>query len=214
MTIILAGIPGAGKSTVLNALKSTCPSVTVVNYGEMMLQEAAHLGLDRDSLRQLPIDKQQDIGVAASHRIAHLDSELTIVDTHACIKTPFGYCPGLPQKILNVLCPNALVMVQATPATILERRQFDHSRKRDEESLDQLAQHQELTQAYLVSASVITGAIFCVINNDVEDVFQSITPLVQLVEMMERSGLSKLVQDYQLPTTSEIKHGNSKKSVV
>lgn len=185
MTIILVGIPGTGKSTILNAIKNEKPFITVVNYGEIMLQEAALQGLERDALRKLPIEEQQEIGLAASLRIAQKSHHsLTIVDTHACVKTPLGYCPGIPMKILKALNPKGLVLVQSSPSIILDRRFKDGSRKRDDEDLNSLHLHQELTKAFLVSASTITGAILCILNNDSEIVAENIGPLVRLIDSM------------------------------
>lgn len=181
MIIILVGVPGSGKTTVLNALKSTYPSIDIVNYGEVMLKEAALQGLERDALRKLPVDKQQEIGLAACQRIAKEDKKLTIVDTHACIKTPVGYCPGIPLKVLNALNPKGLVLVQASPSIIVERRAKDSQRKRDDEDLNELSLHQELTRNYLVAASTLTGAVLCIVNNDSENLSNNIQPLVQFI---------------------------------
>lgn len=182
MILILVGIPGSGKSSVLNALKELFPSVNVVNYGEIMLQEAAHQGLERDAMRTLSIEKQQEIGLAAAQKIAKANHRLTIVDTHACIKTPVGFCPGIPLKILTALNPKGLILVQSSPALIIERRQKDISRKRDKEDLSELTLHQELTRTFLVSASALTGAVLCIVNNDSGKISENIQPLVKLIE--------------------------------
>jgi adenylate kinase len=59
-------------------------AIDIVNYGEVMLREAAFQGLDRDTLRHLPIEKQQEIGLAASHKIAQANHHLTIsIHMHA-----------------------------------------------------------------------------------------------------------------------------------
>jgi adenylate kinase len=136
-------------------------------------------------LRSLPIEKQQEIGIAASHKIAQRKHPLTIVDTHACIKTPVGYCPGIPLKILNALNPKGLILVESSPSIILERRQKDNSRKRDKERLSDLTLHQELTRSFLASASVLTGAVLCVVNNDSEKISENIEPLVKLIESIQ-----------------------------
>lgn len=182
--IILVGIPGCGKSTVLKAVNEIYPHVKVVNYGEKMLQEAALMGTDRDTLRKMAVDKQQEIGLAAAVRIAKEVKGLTIVDTHASIKTEVGYCPGIPLKVLNALHPKALAMIQCAPQVIMERRSKDKSRLRDEENKEELSLHQELTQQYLVAASMVTGAFLCMIQNQSQDIKKNINPLIKLIQSL------------------------------
>jgi adenylate kinase len=187
MCIILTGIPGVGKSTVLNALKEVCNDITIVNYGEVMLQQATLQGLDRDSLRKLPVEQQQEIGLMACHQIAEQSHPLTIIDTHACIKTPFGFCPGLPLRVLQILEPTMLVQVYSSPEIILRRRRNDHLRKRDEETLSDLTLHQDLTRSFLISASTFTGATLYLINNDSDTIFGNIQPLVNSIKDAKRN---------------------------
>lgn len=189
MILILAGIPGSGKSTVLNVLKSEFPSINIVNYGEMMLQEAALQGLERDTIRKLPIEQQLKIGLSASNKISQTTHPLTIVDTHACIKTPIGFCPGISLPILNSLNPKGFILVHSSPLIILERRKNDQSRKRDNENVSDLALHQELTRTFLVSASILTGAVLCIVNNDSEDISENMQPLRNFIESISQNSL-------------------------
>lgn len=181
MIVVLVGVPGSGKSTILKATIELCPFVQEVNYGEIMLKEAALRGADRDALRKMAVDKQQEIGQAAAARIAKESKGLTIIDTHACIRTETGYCPGLPLKILNALNPKAFVMVECPPDLIVERRLKDASRKRDEESLQELSLHQELTRAYLAACSTLTGAVLCIVQNGRNPISENIHPLQKLL---------------------------------
>lgn len=41
LIIILAGIPGSGKSTILQEAVKLFPQLEVINYGDMMLKEAS-----------------------------------------------------------------------------------------------------------------------------------------------------------------------------
>jgi adenylate kinase len=178
MIIILVGVPGAGKSTILKAVTNAC-TVNIVNYGEVMLQQAAKQGLERDCLRRLPVKQQQEMGLAAAQCIVEQSDSLTI-------KTPVGYCPGIPLEILNILNPKALVFIQTSPQRIMERRLRDGSRQRDEENLTELTLHQELTKNYLITASALTGAALCMINNDEEKLSQNIDPLVNLIHSISK----------------------------
>jgi adenylate kinase len=181
-TIILVGIPGSGKSSILQETMNQVPSIRVINYGDKMLEIASSEGLTRDMLRKMPVADQQKIGVKAAKKITREGGDITIVDTHALIRTDAGFCPGLPYKVLEILEPKACAWIECPPALIIERRSKDRSRTRDEESEEELALHQELTRAYLSACSMATGAILCRIVNDSPSITQNAFPLIELIQ--------------------------------
>lgn len=181
-TIILVGIPGCGKSSILQEIIRHVPFVRVVNYGDKMLQEAALEGFSRDELRKLPIAEQQKIGIHAARKMLGQEGGITIIDTHALIRTPTGYCPGLPKEVLDILAPRACVWVECSAEIILQRRLQDRSRSRDSETKEELMMHQELSRAYLAACSMATGAILCPINNDGPSIQKNALPLIQLIQ--------------------------------
>ncbi len=68
---------------------------------------------NRDQMRKLPVEKQKELQTLASRRIIEDFSELGnngigLVDTHAVIKTPSGYLPGLPKYVIEVINPNVI----------------------------------------------------------------------------------------------------------
>ena len=105
-TIILVGIPGSGKTSILKEIARQSPSITIVNYGDKMLEAANAQGLTRDMLRKMPISAQQEIGIRAAKQIMQGKDEITIIDTHALIKTEVGFCPGPPKEVLKTLSKN------------------------------------------------------------------------------------------------------------
>ena len=126
--ILFVGVPGSGKTTILQEVQRQIPHLQAINYGDKMLEIAAEQGLSRDSLRQLPIKEQQQIGVKAA--LAMKVPGTLIIDTHALVKTPIGYVPGLPRRVLDILAPTAYVLVECKPSLILQRRQKDKKRAR------------------------------------------------------------------------------------
>ena len=183
-TIILVGVPGSGKSSILKEIARKCPTVSIVNYGDEMLKEAQAEGLTRDMLRKLPIAEQQEVGIKAAKRIVHGKSGMTLIDTHALIKTPVGFCPGLPKEVLKILAPKALAWIDCPPEIIIHRRKNDASRTRDLESEDELAIHQELSHAYLAACSMETGSILCRILNRDPDIESNCRPFIHLIEQL------------------------------
>lgn len=184
-SIVLVGIPGTGKSSIL---KEVCQlsNVTVVNYGDKMLEEAASESIARDALRKMPFREQQKIGVKASRKIVqqHTD-EVVIIDTHALIRTNTGYCPGLPLEVLQILSPTAYVLVECRPDIILARRSKDCERTRDEETEEELLIHQDLTRSFLTACCMQTGSLLCYIQNNSPKIDQNAMPLVRLIQSIQ-----------------------------
>lgn len=182
--IILVGVPGCGKSSILKEVAGKRPSIAIVNYGDKMLEEANAEGLTRDQLRKLDFSAQQEIGIRAAKRIQRENRGVTLIDTHALIKTAAGFCPGLPQEVLNVLSPKVLAWVECPPSLIIQRRKKDSSRARDEETEEELALHQELTRSCLAACSMASGALLCRIVNRDASIEQNCQPFIQLIDQL------------------------------
>lgn len=184
-TIILAGVPGCGKSSILREVTQKLPSITVVNYGDKMLEEAHLNGVTRDMLRKMPLGAQQKIGIEAARKIAQEKNKITLIDTHALIRTNIGFCPGLPKEVLHLLSPSACVWIECLPSCILERRAQDPSRSRDKETEEELSLHQELTRAYLAACCMETGALLCRITNNDPSIEKNALPFIQLLRTLQ-----------------------------
>ncbi len=186
-TIVLVGIPGSGKSSILKEVLRASPFVTVANYGDAMLEEAKAEGLTRDMLRKMPISSQQEIGIRAAKQIMQSkNTAITIIDTHALIKTEIGFCPGLPKEVLNVLSPKVLTWVECPPSLIIQRRTSDASRHRDHETEEEMTIHHELTRAYLAACCMETGALLCRIVNRDSAIEKNCQPFIRLIEQLAK----------------------------
>ena len=166
MTVILSGIPGCGKTTLLSEALKISPDLTIVNYGDEMLEIAAGQNIERDAIRKLPVPEQQAIGLLAAQKIKGRLKGITLIDTHALIKTPGGYFPGISDDILRALGPDAIVIVESPAEVILERRKKDKSRSRDTDTLQEIEYHQNLCRMYVTACSAIIGAVLIPIQNE------------------------------------------------
>lgn len=165
LIIILAGIPGSGKSTVLQEAVKLFPQLEVINYGDMMLKEASLQHIDKDSLRRLPLPQQQKIGIEAAKRMALQMPQIACIDTHAMIKTPIGYCPGIPEAVVRILNPNVIGMIECSASLVYERRKLDKTRNRDDDSIEKIEYHQQISRSFLLSCVAFSGALFAPIQN-------------------------------------------------
>ena len=164
MRIVVAGIPGAGKTTVLNeALK--IKRMDVVNYGDIMFEMARQDGVeDRDKMRKMPQEKQREWQIRAAEKIGKMQD--VIIDTHSTIKTPYGYLPGLPYHILQIIKPDRIILVEAEAEEILARRKKDEGiRQRDAEGKEEMEIHQMMNRIAAMSYAVLTGATVKIVKN-------------------------------------------------
>ena len=164
MRIIVAGVPGAGKTSIMNEV-SKRTNYRIVNYGTVMLDIAKSQGLvdDRDEIRKLPIETQIKLQREAAKKIGSM--EKIIVDTHLTIKTPSGYFPGLPVWVLDEIKPNLIVVVEAEPHEIMRRRKNDTTRKRDFETYEDIKEHIQANRYAAFACSVLTGAPVMILTN-------------------------------------------------
>ncbi|RMF89680.1 MAG: adenylate kinase [Methanobacteriota archaeon] len=167
--VVITGTPGVGKSTVVQrALQEIETGYRVINFGDAMLEVALERGVvkDRDEMRRLDPGVQKDIQRMGAKKIAEAArSENILVDTHATIKTPRGYLPGLPIWVLEELSPDVIVVVEADPEEIAGRRSSDETRTRDAEDVSEIMEHQLLNKAAAMSYAVFTGATVAVVEN-------------------------------------------------
>ncbi len=169
--IVIVGIPGVGKTTVVtkvfDILNTKNKSVSVVSFGNLMFEEALQYGIkDRDDLRKLSISQQQDLQKKAAERIAKLNDNVVIIDTHAFITTPAGFYPGLPDYVIKIIKPSNFISISARPEVIFNRRKQDETRQRDVVSIDLIKKELAVQDAMLSSCSVLSGSPLKTILND------------------------------------------------
>ncbi len=171
--VIVVGVPGTGKTSILSALQDHDSSVNILNYGKAMLTMAGKAEIDRDQMRRLSPEEQAALGRSAAQHIVEQakasEGTTTIVDTHALIQSPHGFVPGLPMPVLQVLKPNAICVIEAAPEFVLKCRQKDgNERSRENESIDGIRRHQELTRQFAVSCAAMTGCVLQFVENNGE----------------------------------------------
>lgn len=167
--VIITGVPGVGKSTVIEAAQKA-KGYHVVVYGTEMFNVAQAKGLvkSRDEMRRLDPHVQREIQETAAHSIAAMGD--VIVDTHCTIKTPKGFLPGIPAWVAQALRPTQIILVEAPARDIVARRNNDASRARDPDTEEDIAAHQAMNRDAAMTVATLTGATVAVIQNRTGDV--------------------------------------------
>ncbi len=178
--IVVAGVPGVGKTTVLEEASRKL-GIPIVVFGTVMFEIAKERGLvkHRDEIRKLPSEVQREIQEEAASRIREMGE--VIVDTHMLIRTPAGFLPGLPFTVLQKLSPKKIILIEADPEEIASRRSKDKSRERDVESVEEIRMHQELNRVAAICYGILSGAFVGVVRNEEGKVSEAANKLVELV---------------------------------
>jgi len=165
MVVILAGVPGAGKTTVMKKVMER-KEVNFITYGTVMLEIAKEMGIrDRDEMRKLPIEKQRKLQELTAEKVSEMGD--VVIDTHCTIKTPSGYLPGFPYRILKKLNPRLIILIEAGANEIIERRAKDKDiRRRDEESIYDIEEHQLMNRIAAMNYAVLVSATVKIVKNN------------------------------------------------
>lgn len=184
--IIVVGIPGVGKTTVVsnvkNTLEQTGIKTNLAEFGKIMLEEAKKLNIqNRDEIRRLSIEDQKKLQNLAATKISQIYSDVVIIDTHLFINTKEGYYPGLPAHLLNNMKPTHLILIIANPEEIYHRRQNDSTRVRDLISMDSIKNEIDVSKMLISCCSIISGAPFKILANHEGSLTECTQKMVSLI---------------------------------
>jgi len=168
--VVVVGIPGVGKSTVVSKTRDMLSSrglnVDYVVFGTVMMKEAEKMGVKhRDDMRKLPVSEQRRLQVKAASEIADMGSEILLIDTHLFIKTKEGYWPGLPYDVAKALSPTHIILVNATPSEVISRRSRDRERYREIIGEEEVLEEMSIARDMLSTVAVLTGASALIVDN-------------------------------------------------
>jgi adenylate kinase len=162
--IVVTGIPGVGKTTVMKKAAHGM-NINFVTFGTVMIEIAQEMKLvkDRDEMRKLTLEQQKNLQIKTAERIAKMKN--VILDTHCTVKTPKGYMPGLPEWVIKKINPTTIVLVEANPEEIYNRRANDKTRIRDPDSKEQINEHQMMNRAVAMAYAALTGSTVKIVFN-------------------------------------------------
>lgn len=171
-TIIVAGIPGVGKTTVLQELEMVAKEknvpLRIVNFGNVMNDLFKKRGktVHRDHMRRQDLELQAKIQEQAARDIGRTGGKSAIVvDTHMFVRTKDGIYPGTPRRVLEQLRPGLIILIEADPEDIAKRRNADRTRERDSKTVEEARTDLEWSR-YIASANaVLAGAPIQIVPN-------------------------------------------------
>ena len=167
MRVVITGVPGAGKTTVAEAVKKKVRGLKIVNFGDMIFEIAGKkLKIkDRDEIKsKLGIKLQQKYQEEVARKISKMRSPHMLIDTHTSIRTPEGYFPGLSEKTAGMIKPDIIVCLDYEPKEIIERRKKDPTRHRDEENEEDIEKDQKSLIEFAYEAAAHVEAAIQVID--------------------------------------------------
>ena len=171
-TTIVAGIPGVGKTTVLQELESVAKErsvpLKIINFGNVMNELFKKTGktIHRDHMRRQDITLQSRIQQQAARTISKTPGRSAlVVDTHMFVKTTDGIWPGTPRKVLEALDPNTIILIEADPEEIARRRAADTTRYRDGGSVDDAKADLEWSRYMASVNAVLAGVPIQIVHN-------------------------------------------------
>ncbi len=151
MIILVVGVPGVGKTSVINESKKYLKyNFRIISVGDIIFELAKEkYGInDRDDIRKkLTVDQQEELQLEAMKKIKEMEKEGDLVlDTHLVIESYAGYIPGIIRKFAEILKPDGIALIISDPDKIFVRRLRDiQIRGRDIEELNRIEIQQNLT---------------------------------------------------------------------
>jgi len=197
MIVIVVGVPGVGKTSVINEAKKYLKyEFKVVNTGDIMFElakEKYNIN-NRDEIRKkLTFEQQKEIQEESIKRIKEMEKESDIIlDTHLVIESYEGYIPGMLKEYAEILRPDGIAVIISDPDKIFVRRLKDiQIRGRDIENLKRIEIQQNLTIYFTTIFMFEYNTIVEVINNEEGLLEESAKKFAEFLNKLKENKLNK-----------------------
>jgi len=197
MIVMVVGVPGVGKTSVINEAKKYLKyEFKVINTGDIMFElakEKYNIN-NRDEIRKkLTFEQQKEIQKEAIKRIKEMEKESDIIlDTHLVIESYEGYITGMFREYAEILKPDGVAVIISDPDKIFVRRLKDiQIRGRDIENLKRIEIQQNLTIYFTTIFMFEYGTIVEVINNEEGLLEEAAKKFAEFLNKLKESKLNK-----------------------
>lgn len=134
------------------------------------VKDAANIAIARDDLRKLETETQkmlqEEVSRMCLEDVSSNPNGNFIIETHAALKTPFGYLPGFTEEFLKEIKPDVYIIVEASAEEILARRMADKNRIRNhDKSLAEVQINLDMTRYFTGIFAVNTHSPMCIVEN-------------------------------------------------
>ncbi len=177
---VVCGQSGVGKSTVLSKVAEGHDDLTIVNFGETILSIARDRGVasTTEEFAGLKPETVAELQVAAANRVKSLEGRV-ILDMHLTVRTRGGFIAGMPKKLMDMLSPSRIILLEADPYEVLKRRMVGKEMKKVDDSLKDIQEHADFDRAAAVAIAIDIGApVKLIMNDDVEKTATEIGKLI------------------------------------
>jgi adenylate kinase len=188
--IMVTGVPGVGKSSVVSHPRIPAFGLSVRNFGAVMynIAKAASILSSPPELEAIDLNVRVGLQAKAAEEIdREANSVPVLIDGHLLVDTSRGFVPGLPIECVQKLKLDAIVVLSATADEVLQRRRTNSSKyamfRNDVERVDL---HQKALLEASLYYAVLSQASFEVLRNpdgkldqcvdDFQRVLRSIVP--------------------------------------
>ena len=182
--IIISGISGVGKSTLLNkALPLLGDKIKLVNHGDVILRliRNKYPNIDRDELYKFFHKKEyKEAQRESAKEIAKLkENNNILLDTHLVLYVNNVFISGIDREMLAILKPDGIIVITAPITEIFERRVLDKKRHRPFVSPEQLKRWEQLVNSFTTIMAYEGIPVFFVENIHLD---KAISDLVNTIE--------------------------------
>lgn len=184
--LLVTGVSASGKDFLLNRASEHEPrlgmEIPIIRIGSAIMSRLAQLGgdqLDRDRMKHIVSnDVMRGVvrgivsDVVSAHPAAVLNGHITYRQQGKLVSNP---------DIDTEINPAAYAVIVAEPSDIAEWRAADKNRRREMETIDEIAYHQEFTVQTAERMAVLLGAQCQTIENNIGSTDASSLILATLV---------------------------------
>ncbi|OGI15319.1 hypothetical protein A3K63_05340 [Candidatus Micrarchaeota archaeon RBG_16_49_10] len=171
MRVIIAGLKGSGKSTVIGKVLEKRPDIKILTVGDYFAKVFEKKGLKRDEGdTQIKSEDYIKLDMEVFKQIGKDVRKMkdVIVDTHLLLNKPNGFYPGLPEFKIKEIMPDTLVVLEYSPEAILKRRLKDLDKLGRQRSgaydAEGIEEEQKAQRHYAFACSAATGCTVKIIS--------------------------------------------------